>query len=665
MTFSKAKAVARNLVMAVAVVLLALGSSAVAALEGGPASNQLFAPSDVQGAPSAAQGDMDRASEPTVIRSRTVGLNLDLLLNSDGVPLELGPRGRTLTLNFFDDAAPVAVLDSVEPSYGGGFTWTGRVQDEPFSLVTLVLNDGIMAGTVSLPGRLFEIGYAGDGVHAVSEIDQSAFPPEAEPIPVSIPEGEQDAVPSAVADDGSTIDVMVVYTPAARSAAGGTPAMQNLINLAVSETNQTYSYSGITQRLSLVYRTEVSYVETTFSDALYDLTDPSDGKMDNIHSLRNTYAADEVVLLVNDPQYCGLAWLMQTVSTSFEDHAFAVVNWQCATGYYSFGHELGHNMGAQHDHYAVTKYGQAAGAYWYAYGYVNTTIRRRTVMAYNDACYDLGFNCTRIPYWSNPSVYYGGVPVGASNADNHQTLNNTAWTVANFRIGDSPPAKPLNLTATPVPLWTINLSWTDASNNETGFRIQRSLNATSWSTLATVAANTTSYPDTHPTPGTPYYYRVIAYNSVGDSAPSNIASATLPVVVGPLVYDGYDAGDDNGLVNCGDTVALTVLLFNGGNTAVQGISATLAPVGGTGLSDISSTGNMVSNYPNIAGGASAGNSQAFQFSVASNAEHGHWIDFELAITASNWSGGPVEFSLPILCAATADYKAYFPIVLKE
>lgn len=662
---SKAGGVTRNLVLAVAAVLLVLGSSAVTALEGDPPSKGLFATS-------AAQGSIDRSGEPTVIRSRVVEINLDLLLRADGAPRDLA-AGSALALNFFNDATLVAVLDRVEPAYGGGFTWTGRVQDEPLSLVTLAVTDGVMAGNVSLPGRVFEVGYAGDGVHAVYEVDQSAFPPEAAPISVDILEGEEaGADPAATADDGSVIDVMVVYTPAAGSAVGGTTPMLNLINLAVTETNQTYGYSGIIQRLHLVRAAEVSYTETTFDAALYDLTNPSDGKMDIVHTLRNTYAADEVVLIVNNPQYCGLAWLMQTVTTAFEDHAFAVVNWQCATGYYSFGHELGHNMGAHHDYYAVSKYNQGSGAYWYSYGYVNTTKRWRTVMAYNDACADLGFNCTRIPYWSNPNVYYDGVPVGTASANNRLTLNNTAWTVANFRIGESPPTAPTGLTATAAPPWRINLAWTDTSSNETGFRIQRSLNGSTWSTLATVGANTTSYPDTSPTPGTLYYYRVIAYNSAGDSPPSNVASARLPIIIGPLVYNGRTIdddnvagtiGNDNGYVNCGETVGLTVKLKNEGNTAVVGIETTLSIDSIPG--DLPWIGNTASNYPDIAGGASQGNLTPFEFSVRSDAEHGHWIDFQLAISADNWSGGPVEFSLPIYCAATADYRFYLPLISKQ
>jgi len=56
------------------------------------------------------------------------------------------------------------------------------------------------------------------------------------------------------------------------------------------------------------------------------------------------------------------------------------------------------------------------------------------VMAYNNACTDIGKSCTRIPYWSNPSVLYGGRVMGnIDTADNHHTLNNTAYTVANFR----------------------------------------------------------------------------------------------------------------------------------------------------------------------------------------------------------------------------------------
>ena len=43
------------------------------------------------------------------------------------------------------------------------------------------------------------------------------------------------------------------------------------------------------------------------------LTNTSDGYIDNVHTLRDTYKADEVVLLVANSDYCGLAWLMTTL----------------------------------------------------------------------------------------------------------------------------------------------------------------------------------------------------------------------------------------------------------------------------------------------------------------------------------------------------------------
>ena len=45
----------------------------------------------------------------------------------------------------------------------------------------------------------------------------------------------------------------------------------------------------------------------------------------NIHELRNIYGADFVVLLTDDLQYCGIAWIMRTLTTDFYTHAYSVV----------------------------------------------------------------------------------------------------------------------------------------------------------------------------------------------------------------------------------------------------------------------------------------------------------------------------------------------------
>ena len=245
----------------------------------------------------------------------------------------------------------------------------------------------------------------------------------------------------------SNIDILVVYTPTARDKAGGTMAIENLIDLAVVETNQSYSNSGISQRLSLVDVQEVTYSEAGFnwSTTLSRLAGTSDGYMDGVHSLRDAACADAVVLIVGNTQYCGMAYLMSNVSSSFAGSAFSLVSYTCATGYYSFGHELGHNMGARHDWYV-----DSSKTPWaHSHGWVNPPDRWRTVMAYNSECSASGFNCSRLQYWSNPLVSYGGDPMGVAagtksncstgvaspdcDADNHLTLDKTALTFANFR----------------------------------------------------------------------------------------------------------------------------------------------------------------------------------------------------------------------------------------
>ncbi|MEQ8201501.1 MAG: stalk domain-containing protein [Syntrophomonadaceae bacterium] len=90
------------------------------------------------------------------------------------------------------------------------------------------------------------------------------------------------------------------------------------------------------------------------------------------------------------------------------------------------------------------------------------------------------------------------------------------------------PAAPSNLAADSVSKNGVALKWSDNSNNESGFRIERSTGGSAYSEIATVGADGESYTDSAVTPGNTYDYRVRAYNSFGNSAYTNPLAVTIP-----------------------------------------------------------------------------------------------------------------------------------------
>jgi titin len=112
----------------------------------------------------------------------------------------------------------------------------------------------------------------------------------------------------------------------------------------------------------------------------------------------------------------------------------------------------------------------------------------------------------------------------------------SAATVAATTYG--PTAAPIGVTATPFSSARIDLSWTDAATNETGYRISRRLTTgTVWTDLATLATNATSYSNTGLTASTGYTYRVsaVAPGGVLMSAPE-VAATTLAATAAPTGF---------------------------------------------------------------------------------------------------------------------------------
>jgi hypothetical protein len=216
------------------------------------------------------------------------------------------------------------------------------------------------------------------------------------------------------------------------------------VNLAVTETNQSYADSQVNQRLVLIYADETAQGESgDMGQDLGRVRSTSDGWYDEVHTWRNNYGGDAVAFIVNGGQYCGVAYLMGTESAGFASSAFSVTARGCATGYYTFGHELGHNFGSTHD-----RQNAGGGAYPYSFGYRTPNSAYRTVMAYSPG--------QRIRRWSNPNITYNGQVLGIAHpdpqsAENWRSLNETADTVSAWRNSGPPPPPP----PPPVPVMNI------------------------------------------------------------------------------------------------------------------------------------------------------------------------------------------------------------------
>ena len=87
---------------------------------------------------------------------------------------------------------------------------------------------------------------------------------------------------------------------------------------------------------------------------------------------------------------------------------------------------------------------------------------------------------------------------------------------------------PATLQATTESASSIRLTWSDRSRIETGYKIMRSADGTTFTSITITGVNAVSYTDDGLTAGTTYYYRVAAVNNDGISDFSATASTATP-----------------------------------------------------------------------------------------------------------------------------------------
>lgn len=378
---------------------------------------------------------------------------------------------KRIVINLTPDLTIVPIRQHFEDRRKNGGTWFGQVEGVPGSEVILTRNNNWLGGYVAYQGRSFWITPIRRSLYEIVELDDASFmeiddntePKEGQPGPGAIAgrysevmhwlgfDATEDdwrfyrklTIEAArnglrpIPEDGSNIDVLVVYTPSALNAVNNpfsinsTENIEGTIQLAFDQANKSFINSGIPTRLNLVTTPiEVDFSEgPTFLANVTALRNYGDGILDEVHFLRNFYAADIVVMMTGSPKNaCGRVFMRRhsvnltgVTREEFEAeeaaNAFAVVDILCAaTSSFSFTHEVGHILGAQHDRVSEptidgTFEEDARG--WISVSPAGSPAFR-TVMAYDDFCVDnLIIGCPRWLYWSDPNKMFLGVPMGS------------------------------------------------------------------------------------------------------------------------------------------------------------------------------------------------------------------------------------------------------------
>lgn len=394
----------------------------------------------------------------------------------------------SLAFPLLDGTSAIVNFDAVD-ARADFATWSGQVAGHPSGTATLAVVGSAVSGHLFLDnGRVFELATVAGGAVDWRELEPfpsnsvhddqlflplargaSTRPATTEPAPTANP---------VVTDDGSRIDVLVVYTPAAKAAREGEDGIRALIHEGIAQTNQAYRNSGIQTQLRLAAAEEIAYEgDRTEPNSVHveKLRLTNDGNMDEVHELRLKHKADLVSLWVDDPAWnnagvCGNSYVVLAEVPEARIGGFGSVSVRCAVSNFSFAHELGHNLGAVHNRENTT----TAGIRPFSYGHRNAAKEPYfgDIMSY--PCPSVW--CPRIPYFSNPDVSYQEIPTGVPQnqsgaSDVAATFNlSRIWTAQYVDGPDEPAAVSLTPQESGILLETtqeFNFEFADPNGNET------------------------------------------------------------------------------------------------------------------------------------------------------------------------------------------------------
>lgn len=390
---------------------------------------------------------------PAAARLRPVALSSQV--TTPGLLAE----GDNLVLDLFPGVAYTARIDRTDVNVNGTLTVRGRIEGHPFGYVLISTSDQRSLGSIRVPER---------GEHYIIQSEPAAYthyliepladlrdelqvgPPLIPPDPAGPEIAEIARIQGEIRESGpqdpAQIDVMIVYTPAARDwaeASGG--GIANVIAQAMGSAQLGLDNSNTIVTMSLVRSFLVNYTESgsSYTDlnrltyhAGYDPWNRNPERhMPEVHEWRNQFGADLVALFALVDDVGGLGWLLS--SAAGRPHfGFSLTRVQQAGDTYTHIHEMGHNMGCHHHKEQNVQpgpglFGFSAGWRWVG----NNNGRYCSIMTYESgANFSDGQHHRRVAHFSDPGILHQGVPTGhGSHGNNAGTIRQVKHAVAAYR----------------------------------------------------------------------------------------------------------------------------------------------------------------------------------------------------------------------------------------
>lgn len=344
--------------------------------------------------------------------------------------------GDTLLLDFFSDKQYKAVVLQAGKSYDGITSITAQVVNTAFGYCYISVAGNGIALSAELPQKdeFFSVRKI-NGKHYLAEQSLSEVQHEHDGECNHAPESSSSGRPALRAvsnptlsesNAAATVDILVVYTPAAKAVAAQNGSNIDLeIAGGIQRSNLALANSHANVTLNLAHKQEVDYTETNNPNTdLVRLRNPEDGYADEAHALRTRYNADLVVLLLGESgsNVAGAGYIINSEYGNPKS-GFSVVKARHINNGYVLVHEIGHNFGCGHH---TNTDNEALYSYSHGYGGSSSLGNFSTIMAYENV------GGPRIPYFSDPNISYGGVAIGSANANNAKTIRQTKGLIAAY-----------------------------------------------------------------------------------------------------------------------------------------------------------------------------------------------------------------------------------------